>query len=281
MPALRANDDTAISIALDKIHDELAQQFSDDQVEDMAKAMSERVNNNHSRKFFAAVAVATGTTIIGSDSPKRGAGLAGAGVGGGMPPTPGPPGFVAPGGPRKAKLGVRVSVAPELFADEFVASNVELIGELRAGIKEGLGDAIVRAKQFGGDPEETATRLLEVWKKNGVPSQLPTTRLKKSGEPVMLSTEKHARLVAHDQINKLNADLNQTRQRAAGVTKYVWTTQGDSRVRPAHRALNGQVFDWQNPPAVGPPGTPINCRCFAVPVVDKDQILESGDFIEL
>lgn len=282
IPAIAANDDTAISIALDKIHDELVNQFPDTEVEDMARAMAERVNNNHSKKFFAAVGVAAGVKILGSDSPKRGAGLAGAGASGGMPPTPGFGGFLAPQGPQRAVLGVKVSVAPGLFADEFVDQNVLLIGDLRAGIREGLSDAIVRARQFGGDdPEETARRLQEIWKKNGVPSQLPTTRLKKNGEPVMLTTKKHAKLVAHDQINKLNADLNQTRQRAAGITKYTWTTQGDDRVRPSHRALNGQVFDWQNPPPEGPPGTPINCRCFAVPVVDKDQILSSGDFIEL
>jgi hypothetical protein len=289
IPAIAANDDTAINIALDRIHDELAEQFTDDRVETDARAMATRVNNNHSKKFFAAVGVAVGVKILGSDSPKNSNGILGGGAGGGMPPTPGFPGFTPPKPGGSGVLGVKVSVGPDLFADDFVAENVRYIGELRASIREGLGDAIVRARQFGGnDPDETARRLLEIWEKNGVPAQLPTTRLKANGQPVMLSTQKHAKFVAHDQISKLNANLTETRQRAAGVTRFRWVTMGDSRVRASHTdaatrdvGFGPGIYEWQSPPSIGLPGQPYNCRCHAEAVIDKEQVLASGDFVEL
>ena len=177
---------------------------------------------------------------------------------------------------------MRLNLQPQLFASEFTAESVELIGVLRSGIKEGLADAVVRAKQFGGTTQETADRLLKQWTKNGVPSQIPIDRLKKNGERVLISTEKHARLVAHDQINKLNGRLNQTRQEAAGITSFKWRTQGDDRVREEHEAIAGQTFLWaEGAPVEGLPGEPVNCRCHAEPVIDREQILSSDDFVAL
>ena len=46
-----------------------------------------------------------------------------------------------------------------------------------------------------------------------------------------------------------------------------WRTVGDSRVRTAHRAREGQIFAWDKPPSDGHPGQPINCRCYAEPII--------------
>jgi SPP1 gp7 family putative phage head morphogenesis protein len=85
-----------------------------------------------------------------------------------------------------------------------------------------------------------------------------------------------AKLIARDQVSKLNADLTKHRQQAAGVTGYLWRTSLDERVRgnpagkypdarPSHWAREGKPFKWNNPPEDGHPGTPINCRCTAEP----------------
>ena len=277
--AIAANDDVAIQNALSKVEASLVEEWPDSHTEELASTMAKKVDDNHRRKFYAALGAAVGATILGSDSPKTG-------VGGMLPPTPGFPGFTPPGSPlRRGRLAVKVSVRPGLFADEFTRENVKLIGELRAGTRLGLEDAIVRARQFGGDdPVETAERLRAIWKKNGVPSQLPTTRLKKNGQPYMLSTEKHANLVARDQINKLNGNLNQTRQDQAGITKFRWITQGDDRVRPSHEEINGNEYAWATgAPEIGGalPSQPVGCRCHAEAIVDRDQILANGNFIEL
>lgn len=60
--------------------------------------------------------------------------------------------------------------------------------------------------------------------------------------------------------------INQLRQEDLGIERYVWVTQGDHKVRFAHAALNGEVFDWNHPSEEGHPGQAPNCRCRAVPV---------------
>ena len=76
-------------------------------------------------------------------------------------------------------------------------------------------------------------------------------------------------LLSRDQTTKLNASLTKLRQESAGITEYIWQTAGDERVRPTHKANDGKKFNWDKPPAkTGHPGTDINCRCVAIPVME-------------
>lgn len=81
--------------------------------------------------------------------------------------------------------------------------------------------------------------------------------------------ESSAKLVARDQVGKLYGDLNATRQQSLGVTSFVWRSMKDNRVRDEHELLDGETFEWSDPPEEGQPGEPINCRCFADPVLDE------------
>jgi SPP1 gp7 family putative phage head morphogenesis protein len=82
-------------------------------------------------------------------------------------------------------------------------------------------------------------------------------------------TRRRANLISRDQTTKLNASLTKLRQESAGITEYIWQTSGDERVRPTHRANDGKKFKWDNPPKItGHPGTDINCRCVAIPVME-------------
>ena len=85
-----------------------------------------------------------------------------------------------------------------------------------------------------------------------------------------LVAESRARLIARDQIGKLNAAVSASRQQSLGVVSYTWQTALDERVRPAHRARQGEVFNWAEPPSDGHPGEPINCRCVARPIVPEE-----------
>ncbi len=94
-----------------------------------------------------------------------------------------------------------------------------------------------------------------------------------------------AKLIARDQVNKLNGQLTKERQTRLGVTEYVWRTSEDQRVRGVkkpsttgsnHVRLNGKVFDWSKAPITNRntgernhPGGDIQCRCWAEPVMDK------------
>ena len=76
-----------------------------------------------------------------------------------------------------------------------------------------------------------------------------------------------ARSIARDQTNKFNGQLSQLRQEELGITSYVRITAQDEKVRHTHKVLDGQVFTWEKPPKVGHPGSEINCRCIAQPII--------------
>lgn len=97
-------------------------------------------------------------------------------------------------------------------------------------------------------------------------------------------SESRANLIARDQVLKLNGQLTQTRQKGAGITKYIWTTAGDERVRGnpdgpnprgLHYDLDGTTQSWDAPPEIsedgrtGHPGDDYQCRCTAFPVLDE------------
>jgi len=283
VPVLLAGDDAQLPAAVQRAGDELELAVPDSRIERDARRAAEQVDDRHRRLFFAGLATALGVRLLGTDSPTgRSAGL------GGVPPLL-PPGTAAPppGGPRWA---VRVNLSPTILTDQFAVENVRLISTLRRGMVEAVGDQIVREVILGGeiagealvafDRPELTRRLVAQWRAKGVPSLIPTRRRDKFGRPVPVSLENHAALVARDQVSKLNGQLNRARQQAAGIDSATWSTQGDSRVRPDHVALEGVVFLWAEGAAGGIiPGGPINCRCWGVPVIDKEQVLASGGLI--
>jgi SPP1 gp7 family putative phage head morphogenesis protein len=87
---------------------------------------------------------------------------------------------------------------------------------------------------------------------------------------ILNSSTNRARLIARDQIGKLNGQLDREKQVAGGVTQYVWRGSLDERERPGHVNREGDVFSWKKPPpnaggGAGHPGQPIQCRCSAEP----------------
>lgn len=77
-----------------------------------------------------------------------------------------------------------------------------------------------------------------------------------------------AKLIARDQISKLNGQMNQLRQSDLGISRYRWRTVGDERVRDSHRENDGKIFSWDEPPETGHPGEDYQCRCWAEPVLE-------------
>jgi len=84
-------------------------------------------------------------------------------------------------------------------------------------------------------------------------------------------SDRRAERIARTECGQLNAQITRERQRELGVEKYRWRTSADERVRDAHEAINGQIFSWNEGPALTNgqhPGEPINCRCVAITMVD-------------
>lgn len=88
-------------------------------------------------------------------------------------------------------------------------------------------------------------------------------------------TTRHAELIARDQCLKLNASVSHARMANAGVTQFVWTTAGDERVRPMHDELDGETFEFDEPPVTNEdgdanlPGDDYQCRCVAYPILPE------------
>jgi len=87
-------------------------------------------------------------------------------------------------------------------------------------------------------------------------------------------TTSRAVLIARTETARTAATLTQARAEHIGADSYIWRTSGDSTVRSDHRALNGKIFQWNNPPVADErsgerahPGCIWNCRCYAEPII--------------
>jgi SPP1 gp7 family putative phage head morphogenesis protein len=89
--------------------------------------------------------------------------------------------------------------------------------------------------------------------------------IKKDLKKIGKITRNRSKLIARDQVSKLNGALNELRQQDIGVSQYTWRTSEDERVRSRHKDNNGKTFRWDKPPKTGHPATEVNCRCTADP----------------
>lgn len=91
-----------------------------------------------------------------------------------------------------------------------------------------------------------------------------------------------ALFLARDQIGTLQSQLTKFQQEDAGVSEYIWSSSGDSRVRSGHRKLNGKKFSWSSRPEDPDtkrkchPGEDYGCRCVALPVFNFSTIFQES-----
>lgn len=100
-------------------------------------------------------------------------------------------------------------------------------------------------------------------------------------------TKARAKLIAVDQVAKLNGALTRQRKLDLGLTDYVWVTSNDERVRKSHKVLEGKVCNfnnnaifkdsvddktWDKRVSIGGdlnhPGFAIRCRCTSYSIYD-------------
>ncbi len=160
---------------------------------------------------------------------------------------------MANGGVDLSRIIAQENLGPTLAAS--VAWNVDLIESIPTRYFAGLRNAI-----FSNMTAETA--------ETGLSATVLATIVKDIGK-VTKTSRNQAKLIARDQTQKLNANINQVRQENLGIEEYIWQTAEDERVRETHEANNGQKFRWDEPPAeTGHPGQDISCRCTARAVVN-------------
>lgn len=90
-------------------------------------------------------------------------------------------------------------------------------------------------------------------------------------------TENKARFLARQETALFMAQYRQQKFKAAGVTRYIWSTSHDGKVRPRHRELDKREFRYDEPPVVDQvtgrranPGEDFNCRCADIPILEMD-----------
>lgn len=119
-------------------------------------------------------------------------------------------------------------------------------------------------------PEDAADRI----QKLTLEGMFNATRASAIAKEIMASGEvstSRANLIARTSVSTAASGLVQARAMHVGSRQYVWRTSKDAAVRPSHRAMEGKVVDWNEPPTldglVGHAGALPNCRCYPAPVI--------------
>lgn len=141
-----------------------------------------------------------------------------------------------------------------------VAENVQLIKSIPQKYLTQVQGAVMRSITTG----------------NGMADLVPFLKKQKG------ITERRARMIANDQTRKAMNNLSRGRLEKLGVKKYRWLhTAGSNEPRELHKRMSGNIYSWDEPPIIdektgerGHPGTAINCRCKAIPVLTFDEIEE-------
>ena len=106
-------------------------------------------------------------------------------------------------------------------------------------------------------------------------------------------SDKKCRLLARDQIGKLQGQVSEAQMEEVGLEMYIWDTSGDERVRPSHRPMDGLLCRWDDAtvyskdngkswidrPATAVrmhPGQDIQCRCVALAYI-PELLFEMGE----
>lgn len=152
---------------------------------------------------------------------------------------------------KQARAAVSIDVRKLSGVDRNVPRQIAQFAQTNADLITGLGQRMA----------EDIAKVVE----EGVVSGSRWETIAKRLEHVGGVTESRAALIARDQVGKLFGDINKQRQANLGVTRYVWRTVRDNRVREEHEALDGDSIAWDSPPAEGHPGEAVNCRCYADP----------------
>lgn len=83
-----------------------------------------------------------------------------------------------------------------------------------------------------------------------------------------------AKFLAKQETSILVSKHRQVRFEEVGVTRYIWRTSHDSRVRDRHKELDGREFLYSQPPVTDPatgtrnnPGQDFGCRCVDFPLL--------------
>ncbi len=151
-----------------------------------------------------------------------------------------------------ALLGVDVQTSAARLAD-FTAENVSLIRSLTTTPLDEVERLIVRAFAAGDRHEDIAKEI---------------------GQRFNVARSR-ARLIARDQVGKLNAQVGRDANKSIGLNQFRWRSVRDKAVRPQHadwdRKSKDAPFSYDGTQGYRPPELPgqaVQCRCYDEAVFD-------------
>jgi SPP1 gp7 family putative phage head morphogenesis protein len=166
---------------------------------------------------------------------------------------------------KEFKTSLRgLTVAPELSAEQRKRIAAEWQENMKLWIQTFTEKEILRLRKDMRESIESGNRYEAAI--NAIKSSYGVSRNK-------------AKFLARQETSLLMTKFKQTRYEDAGVREYRWGCVAGSPlhpVRPWHKALEGKIFRWDNPPVTtkpgeaarrNNPGQDYNCRCFARPIV--------------
>lgn len=153
----------------------------------------------------------------------------------------------------RSALGIDLPASSPQLAETirlFRHAQMQMIGKLSADKAHRVESLLTRAAQTGARVEDIAREI-------AADAAVTTAR---------------AATIARTSVLGLNAQVTEARHLAAGIVSYTWSAVMDERTRKSHRALNGKVFRYDDPPTAdgftGNPGSIApNCRCTAIPIL--------------
>lgn len=158
------------------------------------------------------------------------------------------------------KKAVKQSLGINIYEDYYMGDFY------RDGLTRWIEENVRLIKTIPEDSLGEMEKLVREAYENG----MTTTELMKKIQKQYKMDKGHARFIARDQISKLNGQIQRAQQQDAGIEEFTWCTCGDERVRSSHKALEGIVFKWNDPPNGLIPGQDFNCRCIGRPVFRKN-----------
>jgi uncharacterized protein with gpF-like domain len=156
----------------------------------------------------------------------------------------------------------------------------EFQGPVGARVQE-LIDA--NAKYIKNIPTDAAQRLVHHVGKEAFEGSRTAFTTEEFREYVGDITAWHAKLISRTESAKAMSSLTQARAEYLGHDFYIWHTSEDQRVRKSHQHMDGVLCRFSDPPSpealtseepVGNygPGGIFNCRCYAEPIIDWDDV---------
>lgn len=154
-------------------------------------------------------------------------------------------------------ITLKTDTMPAALAESMKAAsaeNVSLIKSVATQYHERIEGAVMRSIQQGGEGRKTIMEELE---------------------NIGGMSYRRAKNIAVDQTRKTTAASNKIRADSLGIKKGRWLHSGGGHdKRPKHVAFSGQIFDLNDPPAIGDkgqkvmPATEPGCKCIWIPVIE-------------